>query len=228
MRSLFKSLRTAIFVCAFASMVHYFVNNKNFTIAVKDIKTIGAKYAGQNPSTSLQQILHDFRRLYADHMIPTAETNWFTLGGALSVKVYLLHVSLTEYLAVVGSPIRTSGHTGFHWMNQSCTVLVGSVQRSKDGFQLSRDKAGPGDHVRLAMFENSVVELAEDTWALCYGRGVVPASVPYLSLNFATSSVDPLTPARMLFTSSRALGREIYQWAQETYAFYMHKFTGKQ
>lgn len=56
-------------------------------------------------------------------------------------------------------------------MNQSCAILVGNVQRWKDGFQLTVDKAGPGEHIRFGMFENSVVDLAENTWALCYGRG---------------------------------------------------------
>lgn len=227
MRGLLKNFRYVILVCALASVVHYITNNKAFTFNAREVKKIAETYSGQHPNTAMSKILTDLRRLYATHLVPSTETNWFTLGGPLSMKMFLIHVSLTEYLAIVGSPIKTSGHAGFHWMNQSCSVLVGNVQRWKDGAQLSRENFRPGDHIRFAMFEGSVVELAEDTWSLCYGRGVVPASAPYLALNFATHSVDPLTPARLLFTSGRSAVREVFLWLQECYFFYLHKFTGK-
>jgi len=221
-----KLLRNAILICAIGSVVHYFITNKNYTFSVREVKKIAGVYKNQDPSSALSKLSSDFRRMYSKHIISPSETNWFTFGGNLPVKIWLLHTSLTEYLAVMGSPIRASGHVGFHWMNQSCSVLVGNVQRWKDGSQLSSENFRPGDHIRFAMFEGSVVELAENTWVLCYGRGVVPASVPYLALNFLSHSVDPVTPARMLYVSSCSTLREIYQWLQEYYFFYLHKFSG--
>jgi len=225
-RSLMKIFRTIILLSLFCTIVHYLINKKSFIFSPREVKTIAEKYIGQHPTQSQAKLLGDIRRKYSSHVLPPTDPNWFTLSaGGLRTKIFLIHVSMTEYMAIIGSPMSTAGHAGFHWMNQSCTVLTGSLQRFKDGPQLTREDFGPGEHVRFGMFEGSVVEFSDETWLLCYGRGFVPATAPYVTLNALTSSVDPLSPAQLLFTCTRSMGREFYLWFQDLYHYYVAKLS---
>ncbi|CDW61091.1 ERG2 and Sigma1 receptor like protein [Trichuris trichiura] len=85
---------------------------------------------------------------------------------------------MSEYVAIIGSPVKTVGNTARLWMNHSCTVLSGSLERS-DGFQ--KDNFQPGKHARFAQLDSSIVELNEEKWLLCYGRGLTPMAMPYMT-----------------------------------------------
>lgn len=67
----------------------------------------------------------------------------------------LLHISLTEYIAVFSSPFSAIGRggryciidksivlffLGLHWSNSTCTVLSGVVERTEDRTTVTANK----------------------------------------------------------------------------------------
>lgn len=222
-RLLMKLFRLVIFLSLLFSLVHYFLSSKGYTFQHRELHKIAEKYAGQPPSQFMPKILLDIRRRYGPHVIAEKETDWVSMAaGGLRAKLFLISASLTEYLAVFGSPIRTSGHTGFHWVNQSCSVLLGSVERSMEG-QLTKEDFGPGDYIRGPMLQTSHVALSDDTWLLCYGRGFLPVSLPFWTLENLFISTDIPSVGRLLFFAFRSTTREAGLWVQEKFEFYTSK-----
>jgi len=225
-RSIFKIFRILILVSLAASGVHYLINNKSYTFKAAEIKRLGEKYAGQHPNQCLSKITNDLRRSYGAHVLSSASTRWISISpGGMKTKIYFLHASLTEFLAVVGYPLATHGHYGLHWMNESCSVLTGNLQQAKDDpATLLRQDFGPGDHVRFGMFEGSFLATGDDTWLLCYGRGFLPTSLPYLTVSSLVTNVDPLSIGHMYYILIKSV---VYQTAlslEEAFDFYKRKF----
>lgn len=86
--------------------------------------TIRFVFLGQHPTQAQGKLINDIRRTHSAHVIPSAETSWFTLSvGGLKTKIYPIHVSLTEYMAIIGSPMVTSGHAGDGWFESRFCLL---------------------------------------------------------------------------------------------------------
>ncbi|VDP33784.1 unnamed protein product [Soboliphyme baturini] len=194
-RWLIKVFRYIVLLSVLCTLVQYYLARKAYIFSPRHIKSVGEKLAGQPPSNCLEGIYSELKRSYPSHLIPVSSKGfvdylssltpeevtykrsvhrptWFAFNvGGLSGKIHLLHVSTTEYIAILGTPFRSSGASGIHWMNQSCTVLSGSMQRLTDSSGLRKEEFLPGSHARFASLENALVELTDDTWLLCYGRG---------------------------------------------------------
>jgi len=103
--------------------------------------------------------------------------------------------------------------------------LTGSLQLAKDdAATLHRQDFGPGDHVRFGMFEGSLLAAGDDTWMLCYGRGFLPASLPYVTMSTLFTNVDPLSVGQLYYVLGKSV---VYQTAlslQETVEYYKRKF----
>lgn len=56
-----------------------------------------------------------------------------------------------------------------------------------------------GANFKQYMLETSMVSLAEDTWMVCYGRGVVPTASLYLHSG-SLLSLDLASPFKMALT----------------------------
>lgn len=48
------------------------------------------------------------------------------------MRVQFLYSDFTEYIAIFASTSNTVGRSGFHWSNNTCTVLTGQVLRYSD------------------------------------------------------------------------------------------------
>jgi len=223
-----KLFRYVIFFFLFASAVHYLVQHKSFIFSPKQLRAIAEKYTGQHPTQCLQKLTTDLRRQYHPHVLLDSELKWipFASGGHHG-KILLLHGSFTEFLALIGTPSKSSGSLGVHWQNFTCSILVGSVHRWKDGALTPREEHGPGDNFRQYMFETSFVETSEDTWMLCYGRGVMPASGPWFLGNTLLSAWDPISAVRFLTVYGQSYFRESALWIEETFNYYTKQYFGK-
>lgn len=225
-RSLFKYFRILILFSLLASGLHYLINNKSYTFKAADIKRLGEKYAGQHPSQCLSKIANDLRRTYGAHVLSSANTRWHSVStGGLKTKIYFLHASWTEYLAVVGYPLTTSGHVGVHWTNESCSILTGNIQQAKDDpVTLNRQDFGPGDHVRFGMFETSLLAAGDETWMLCYGRGVLAANLPFVTVDTLISNADPVSIGHLYFTLAKSVFAQTALSLEESIDFYKRKY----
>lgn len=84
-----------------------------------------------NSLSAVSKITSDLRNLYKN-LIPY-ELSWIPLsGGGLQLRVQFLYSDFTEYIAIFAASSNTVGRSGFHWSNNTCTVLNGQVVRYSD------------------------------------------------------------------------------------------------
>lgn len=98
-------------------------------------------------------------------------------AGGMNLKAQFLYGDLTEYLAIFTAIGDTSGRSGMHWSNSTCTVLSGEVSRVSDAFNSPvKEKFIQGQNFRQGQFESHVYLLKDGATVACYGRGFIPAS----------------------------------------------------
>uniref|UniRef100_A0A5S6QEW0 Sigma non-opioid intracellular receptor 1 n=1 Tax=Trichuris muris TaxID=70415 RepID=A0A5S6QEW0_TRIMR len=241
----FMTLVRAIIIAYLGvSMIRYALVHNSYLFSPRHIRSLGEKYAGQPLADSVMGIHQDLNLEYRKHLIKPwskglldhfekqtysrsrglATGFWLPFnGGGLVGRIHFIHISMFEYLAIIGSPVKTAGTSGWLWMNQTCAVLSGSVERS-DGFQ--RETFEPGKHVRLGQFQSSIVELNEDTWLFCYGRGFTPTAIPYMMLHMV-GNADFLSIIQLTSISMQAVGSEWYNSAKMLSGQVMDKFKWK-
>ncbi|CDW58078.1 sigma 1 type opioid receptor [Trichuris trichiura] len=196
---------------------------------------MGEKYAGQPLTESVNGIHRDLKLVYGDHIMdlwskglishfrnqkfrPSETAFWLPFcGGGFVGRIHFVHISLSEYVAIIGSPVKTVGNTARLWMNHSCTVLSGSLERS-DGFQ--KDNFQPGKHARFAQLDSSIVELNEETWLFCYGRGFTPMAMPYMTFCML-GQADIIPTIDLVTVAAKSVLTEWFVWAKESIAWMM-------
>ncbi|KFD55125.1 hypothetical protein M514_04043 [Trichuris suis] len=244
LRQFVVALRLIFLVGLCASIVHYTLMQSWFVFSPRRIRSLGEKYAGQPLADSVIGIHRDLSLVYGRHVIDPWSKGVFDYfekpkyprsrgseagfwlpfySGGLVGRIHFIHVSFSEYVAIVGSPVRTVGMSGWLWMNHTCTVLSGSLERL-DGLQ--RENFQPGKHVRFGQFESSIVELNEETWLFCYGRGYTPLAVPYLTFGMA-SHAHFVPIIQLMSIGANSYASECFNWAKESTAKLMDMFRKK-
>uniref|UniRef100_A0A914XGV6 Sigma non-opioid intracellular receptor 1 n=1 Tax=Plectus sambesii TaxID=2011161 RepID=A0A914XGV6_9BILA len=219
-----RLFRNIVLVLVLGSAVQFLLRIKSYTISPKDFRTISVKAAGSNGATSVQKLMADLRRTYGPHLIPENEQQWLPVSpGGAQLRVKFAHASFTEYLAIFSAPFTTSGRSGIHWVNSTCTVLTGSVSRYVDSpNNVNKEAFNPGDNLRHGQFESAVYELTADTHLACYGRGFIPVSALWLNAGSITNG-DPIAIARLAYVYGGAMVRETMMWGQSTFSYYKNK-----
>uniref|UniRef100_A0A7E4VAQ0 Sigma non-opioid intracellular receptor 1 n=1 Tax=Panagrellus redivivus TaxID=6233 RepID=A0A7E4VAQ0_PANRE len=182
---------------------------KSNVFTVKSFKEIAAKHVGED---TVESLVINFRQTYGSS-IPT-NLYWipFSAGG-LNLKAKIIHPGLSEYIAVFAAPIRTSGRSGFHWSNSSCTVLNGEVSRFNDNFvSFTKETFTAGKNFRHGEFDSYIYELEPNTAVVCYGRGVTPVSTIWPAVG-AISNVDAIGLLKLGFVGVEAH----YKWVAESF-----------
>lgn len=208
---------------AFAA-IQYLLVWKSYSVSPKEFRTIADKAKGTGVASASNVLVSDLRRTYGASIVP--ETQWIPVHpGGLSLRVQLLHASLTEYIAVFSAPFRTTGTFGLAWTNSTCTVLAGAVARSANTANLAnKEKLAVGGNFRHGQFESYVYDFGEDTLVACYGRGVVPVSgLPLILGDLSTG--EAISAARLLFHYTQAVLHNIALSAQQTFNYYKGKVT---
>lgn len=155
-RLFLRLFRWLIFASVCGSAIHYILNHKSYVFSPKEIRRIGEQYGGQHPNQCASKIVAELNRKYIPHILPDTHRQWLTVStSGLKGKMMFLHASITEYLAIIGSPLKGGGHAGIHWLNQTCHVLTGGVQRWKSGALSAREDFGPGMHFSFFIFHFS-------------------------------------------------------------------------
>jgi len=174
--------------------------------------------------TSVQRLVADLRRTYGAHLIADHEQQWLSVSpGGAQLRVKFVHGSLTEYLAVFAAPYTTTGRSGIHWVNSTCTVLNGAMSRYADTANIvNKEVFNTGDNFRHGQFESAIYELTAETYVACYGRGFIPLSAVWLNAGSITSG-DPISLARLAYVYGQSVFREIALWTQDTFTYYKDK-----
>lgn len=146
-----KLMRNVVIIYIIYSAIQWGLKSKSYTISPKEFKNIAAKAIGMPfsinfylnffPGGPLQSAVgslsNDLRRSYGPAIAHDAPWTALTLGGH-DLRALFLHASLTEYLAVIGTPLASNGRVGMHWSNSSCTVLTGTVTRFTDSISFGK------------------------------------------------------------------------------------------
>jgi len=196
-----KIVRNVVLFVILLNGIQWYLRSKSYTISAKEFKQISANAADPVSLNAISSVTSGLRRRYTT--IP-AVLDWVPLSaGGLHLKAQFLYGDLTEYIAIFTSAGPTSGRSGIHWSNSTCTVLSGEVTRYPDAFSSSvKEVLSRGKNFRHGQLETFVYYFAEDTAVACYGRGFIPAS-SYWTITGALATGDPWAAVKLFYAYGR-------------------------
>lgn len=113
---------------------------------------------------------------YPGH-VETRQEWFFNLAGGSTGMMTVLHASITEYVAIFGSPIGTNAFSGRYPMEIHDWVLRGTMHTYTQADPGRAVTTAAGDHASLPPATVKGFSLEPDTWMLEYGRGFVPGGL---------------------------------------------------
>ena len=141
-----------------------------------------------NDTLSLLQL--ELQRAYPGLIHPSS--HWlFNLAGGFKTGILLLHASLTEYVAVWGSAVDTTGHSGRNMATFSDWLIAGNGTWWHEG-GLDVAQHVPPAYVFTERWAGRIVHLQAGTWMLEHCHGVIPVLLPFGLADGLLSSLDPL------------------------------------
>jgi hypothetical protein len=182
---------------------------KNYEFSPQKFRDAASKGASAS-GNGVDIFVSDLRKTYSKSIPRNLYWTSFSAGG-LNLRAQIIYPGMMEYVAVLGAPARTSGRSGFHWSNSSCTVLSGEVSRYADHVpSFAKESFKTGGNFRHGEFESYIYEFGPETFVACYGRGVIPVSALWPTTG-ALSGGDIVAPLRMGFVYAESY----YYWIGE-------------
>jgi C-8 sterol isomerase len=155
-------------------------------------------------------IAADLSRAYPGH-IETRE-NWvFNLAGGCKGIMTILHASLSEYLLFYGTPIGSGGYSGRYLMDVYDFMLSGELASYTQSAFGAAAHYRAGDLAFLKKWQVKCFTLTPGSWMLEYGRGVIPASLPFALGDALFSCVDLITISKTLWLYTRLVVKELWK-----------------
>jgi C-8 sterol isomerase len=125
-------------------------------------------------------------------------------GGAMGA-MYIIHVSITEYLIIFGTTVGTEGHTGRHTADDYFYVLQGTqLAYSPGSYEPEVYPQGSVHHLHRGDVKQYKID--GSCFALEYARGWIPPMVGFGYIDTFTSTLDFPT----LWATTRIMGREMF------------------
>ncbi|GMT14842.1 hypothetical protein PFISCL1PPCAC_6139, partial [Pristionchus fissidentatus] len=212
-----RLLRYVIFFFAIYSGTNYVLKNKGYNFSPKEFKSLAEKAKGDGIST-VTKLASDLRKTYGPLISSDLVWTGFQAGG-MQLKALVLHGGLTEFIVAFDAPFATSGRSGAHFANSTCTILSGSVQRVSDSASSDNvETFAAGTNFRQSEFESSLLSLKEKSVVVCYGRGFVPFSTLW-SLPQNLLGGDLISTAKFNFFYSRNLYESLVYSATQTFNY---------
>jgi C-8 sterol isomerase len=168
------------------------------------------KYVGLPPEKMFRGIAGDLARAYPGH-IETRE-NWvFNLAGGCKGIMTILHASLSEYLLFYGTPIGAGGYSGRYLMDVYDFMLAGELSAYTETTFRTPGLYRAGDLAFLKKWQVKCFTLTPGSWMLEYGRGIIPASLPFALGDALFSCVDLITIGKTLWSYSKLVLKELWK-----------------
>jgi len=203
MAFLFSKVRYLIFIALFFNGIQYYLRWKSYSISAKDFKAISSKAADQNGLNAVSKFTSELHRRYPKDI--STSSFWVPLSaGGLHLKAQFLYGDLTEYVALFSAAgFDTTGRSGVHWSNSTCTVLTGVVSRVSDATNMPISETfEKGQNFRQGQFDSYVYQVKEGAIVACYGRGFIPASSVW-SISGSLANGDPWGAIKLVYAYGR-------------------------
>jgi len=217
-----RYVRWLILFAVLFNVGQLFLKWKSYDVSAKDFKAVSAKSADVVAMNAVSKVTAGLRRLYPQQISP--DPQWIPIsGGGLHLRAQLLLADFTEYIAIFSAPIDTSGRSGLHWSNNTCTVLTGDVIRYSDATSgIVREAFSSSQNFRHGQFESYIYELKSGTHVICYGRGFIPTSTVWAAGGALTNG-DPLAFGKLIYLYGRAALENLVHSATSLF----HHYKGK-
>jgi hypothetical protein len=171
---------------------------------------VARKHIGLPHEKMVRGIAAELAFAYPGH-IETRE-NWvFNLAGGCKGIMTILHASLSEYLLIYGTPIGSGGFSGRYLMDVFDFMLSGDLAAYTDeGFREPATYRA-GDLAFLKRWQVKYFTLTSGSWMLEYGRGIIPASLPFALGDALFSCVDVFTIGKTLWIYTKLVVKELWK-----------------
>ncbi|GMR36591.1 hypothetical protein PMAYCL1PPCAC_06786, partial [Pristionchus mayeri] len=211
-----RLFRYVIVFFALYSGTQYVLKNKGYNFSPKEFKSLADKAKGGEGIATVAKLATDLKKAYGPLISKDLVWNGFQAGG-MQLKALVLHGSATEFIVAFHAPFATTGRSGIHFANSTCTVLSGSVERISDSANTANiETFAAGGNFRQNEFESSLFSIKEKSVVVCYGRGFVPfSSIWALPQNILGG--DLVSAARFQFFYLRNMYDSIAHSAMTTY-----------
>jgi hypothetical protein len=174
------------------------------------LHTIARRYLGEPLEQMFQAITSDLHRHYPGHI--EIRPNWiFNLAGGYVGIMTILHASLSEYVLLFGTPLGACGFSGRYFMDVYDFLLAGELTAFTEKQFVEPTIHRPGDLTLLRRGQAKGFKLTEGGWVLEYGRGFIPASLPFALGDALFSCFDLATIARTFWIYGKLTLKELWK-----------------
>ena len=187
----------------------------NFQELEDVVRVVRSHHQRKGGQLDLPAFFEDIRRelavRYPGHITPKLEWAWCHAGGCLW-SFASLHVSLTEYVIFTGTGSGTDGLTGRHFARISDVVVHGNARYSDEHTPYEPIFFKSGDSFHLEPLETQSIHIHDEFWLLEYGRGFVPALLPFGLVGHCFSTLDWLSVLRTFYIYSKFMAVYVTKW----------------
>ena len=144
---------------------------------------------GLQGDAMVAKVTEELKERYPGHIKAPSEWLLSNAGGCMYAFT-IFHASLTEYVIIFGTQIGTQGHTGRHRAEVWDYVLDGQLWYFDEDRPFDRLVHNPGDRYYLPAGSSQGLGVNDHAWVLEYGRGIIPAMLPFGLADSVLSTLD--------------------------------------
>jgi C-8 sterol isomerase len=184
-------------------------SQKDWIFNPKALHKIAQQGVGLECDAACDKIVALLKQNYPGHIRDDLPWIFNNAGGAMG-QMKLLHVSLTEYIILFGSPIGTEGHSGRYAADVYDFVFNGEMWCYHEG-ETKRTVYRPGDGAHLGRTSTKGYRLPEGAFMLEYTRGIIPSMFFFGLADTVFSTLDVKVLGRTLGYSGKMIFSELLQ-----------------
>jgi C-8 sterol isomerase len=171
---------------------------------------VARRHVGLPHEKMVQGITDELVRVYPGH-VETKPVWIFNLAGGYVGVMAILHASLSEYVLLFGAPIGAQGFSGRYLMDVYDFMLEGELSAFTEEHFQEPIITRPGELALLRRRHAKGFKLTQGSWVLEYGRGLIPASLPFALGDAFFSCFDLVTIFRTLWHYTRLVVKELWK-----------------
>lgn len=194
MSRLEDSLPTVATVIALVISFYLLIKIRLMRCIVFDVEGLhecAKKGVGKPINQAFETVIAEVAKKYPGFINTKPRWILFNGGGAMG-QLAILHISLSEYVILYGSPLYSQGHSGRYLMDVYDFMIQGETKTYFPGdFTPNVFKAGTYSHLPHFVAKGYCCE--KESYMLEYGRGIIPLALAYFLFSsiFVTLDIIP-------------------------------------